>query len=265
MKHVLVLVTAFLLLIVTVPSIRGLVNYPVVYPLLNQVTVDGKYTSPREWNDTIVFEAVAGLGETVYFSAKYDSTYLYTIWDFPECKTSFTGSDTKGANQVLLYLNPLNKRSATVDNTMYRIAAWEYGAPVARVSGSQGLTGGGWAEWAHIDGHFLAALQYTSSPHSQTPHFVLELRIALTFANLKSATTNSSIGIALGWVDNFGNGFEVDYPSDYNYKDPSTWGTMSFSHMAVPEFPLSPTVPFLVTIFVTILACKIARKKLEGR
>ncbi|MGA2785801.1 MAG: hypothetical protein ABSF09_14005 [Candidatus Bathyarchaeia archaeon] len=240
-------------------------NNPVAYPLLNQVTVDGKYTSPREWNDTIVFEAVAGLGETVYFSAKYDSTYLYTIWDFPECKTSFTGSDTKGANQVLLYLNPLNKRSATVDNTMYRIAAWEYGAPVARVSGSQGLTGGGWAEWAHIDGHFLAALQYTSSPHSQTPHFVLELRIALTFANLKSATTNSSIGIALGWVDNFGNGFEVDYPSDYNYKDPSTWGTMSFSHMAVPEFPLSPTVPFLVTIFVTILACKIARKKLEGR
>jgi hypothetical protein len=240
MKYVLILVIASLFLILPLPSIRAELTNPVAYPLLSKVTIDGKYTSPNEWNDTTPMRLEGGIGWVAYFSAKYDSSYLYTLWDFPECRTSFSGNDTSAANQVWFYSDPMNKRSTTVDNTMYRIAAWDDGPPVARVWGSQGLTGGGWADWASINGPFVAALQYTSSPYSQIPHMVLELRIGLTFADLKSHS-NSSIGMTLGFVDER-SGFEVRYPSDYDYKNPSTWGTLSFSHTTVPEFPF-PIVP----------------------
>jgi hypothetical protein len=263
MKHVVLLfAAAFLSLIVAVSPTSGQLNSPVAYPLQNKVTIDGKYTNPTEWNDTIPLKLVGGLGQEGYFMAKYDSNYLYTMWDFPECKTSFTGSETKDANEVIFYINALNKYTTIVDDTMYRIDAWDDSPPHARVSGSQGLAAGGWASWAHLDGtgYFTTNIQYTSSPYSQTPHMILELRIALTFAGLKSATTSNSIGVGIEFGDN-SNDFFLDYPSNWNYKDPSTWGTLTFSHTTVPEFPLGSTVPILTSILLTILASRMAIKK----
>lgn len=242
-----VLIAALTLLMI-MPFLHAQSDF-VAPPLQNAVTLDGRYSSPTEWSDASELKIETGaLGVGAYFSAKYDSNYLYTMWDFVEATKSFSGNTTVPyPNQMYAYVNPTGEDTTTVDKTMYRIFMFN-----GRLSAtlSQGTPTGDWTEDTAAPGDIQSRQQFTSSPHSSMTHMVVELRIALTFGGIKSHM-NGGIGLAIGFYDG-SKDISYDYPGDWHSKNPSTWGTLEFSTEPIPEFPtaLLPVLAVLVLIFV---------------
>jgi hypothetical protein len=223
----------------------------VAYPLQSQVTLDARYTTTAEWNDAKEYSIEAASGPLLYYSMKYDTGYLYFMWDFVECTKPFSGNSTGYSNQVYIVLNPENK--GTLDPTMY--AVWSSGTYVSYARGTSS------AEWtaeepAPVD--IQSRTQYTSSPHSISPHMIVEMRVALTFADLKSHL-NGAIGFALGALDGF-HGRAAEYPRGWRNTNPSTWGTLEFSQTPIPEFP-SLVLALLVPFMIVIVAGKLSKKQ----
>ena len=229
----------------------GADSSPTAYPLQYPVNLDGRYTNQNEWSDVVEMPLDVGISGTgAYFSAKYDSSYLYTMWDFIECRTPFSGNDTASENDVYMYLNPTNKPSETVDPSMWRIlVASGYGVGAYF---SRGTSDGDWTSWSrertseiNVDSRY----QYTSSPHSPLTHWIVEIRFALSGA-LKKVVAEGRMGVTINFYDGF-NDVRGGYPHSWRYKDPSTWASLEFSQEVVPEFPAValPLVTSILLIF----------------
>lgn len=205
----------------------------VAYPLQVAVNFDGRVTSATEWTDVDELELGIGTMEgAAYFGAKYDANYLYMLYDFVECTTLFKGNTTVNPNQVFIYMNPSNKATSTLDNSMYRIFVFAY-SQTPRIS--RGTASGEWTDTtASTSSDVSARAQLSKSPHSGQNHLVVEMRIALTFGDIKSNMAGG-IGAAIGFFDGK-TGAYAGYPSRWRALDPSSWTTMEFSVVAVPEF-----------------------------
>lgn len=224
------------------------------YPLQNPVNLDGRYTNANEWSDAGELAlGIALITDGAYFSAKYDVNYLYTMWDFVECTTSFNGNDTYGANQVYIYLDPTNKGGGTVDEGMWSILV--YTSAGASAWARHGTSTGDWTDWNTHPLGIDARFQYTSSPHSPLTHLVVEIRFALSFAELRSGVQSGSIGASIGFYDGRTDR-DGGYPSRWYYKDPSSWGTLEISQVPIPEFS-AIAVPFAASLLLIFSVAKL--------
>jgi len=139
-------------------------DYIRAFPLAVPVTLDGKYTSPAKWSDTSELQPETEIGVVAFFSAKYDPDYLYAMWDFAECTR-------------------LQKTSFTVDESMYRVAAL-FAYTGGEIYTARGTATGEWTTWnPQIGAAISTRVQRTSSPHKAMNHCVMEVRVALTFAD----------------------------------------------------------------------------------
>lgn len=238
---------------------------PQSYPLTNSVTLDGRYTTPNEWNDTSELQLDVGATTgAAYFSSKYDSNYLYTIWDFVECRTYFAGNKTNSPNQVVMNLDPSDR--GVLDDSLYAIAvvavgSSSVGTPFAgSVSVSRG-TSNGWTKWGPqpSTNPISTEIQYTSSPHSSASHLVVEVRIDLTFADLKSHLSSSRIGYSMVMHDFWTNAHPA-YPSHYDINTPSSWGWLDFMQVPIPEFDVI-AVPLIMSLLVAALVTRRRHKR----
>jgi hypothetical protein len=259
LKRVFFFLSALSVLILVLPNVYAVSIHPVAYPLITAVTLDGKYTSASEWNDTVELPVESGIETLAYFRAKYDSNYLYTLWDFVECRKAFNGNRTSYENQIVIYFDPLSLRSKTPDPSMYRLVV-PCDIYQSEAWASHGSASGGWTNFALTSIPGLSRkVQYTSSPHSAMIHMIMELNIPLTFADLKSHM-QGTIGFALDFYDGR-TGYEAWYPSEWNYQDPSTMGTLQYSQVAVPEFsPILVMSISLVTLYILTMFRKRMRK-----
>ena len=78
---------------------------------------------------------------------------------------------------------------------------------------------------------------------------ILELKIPLTFANLKTQIPDK-IGIAIEFSDYWREVF-ADYPSNWDWKDASSWGTLDFASAPIPEFSFT-SVPLILSVLSVI-------------
>jgi len=230
---------------------------PTAYPTITNVTIDGRITNRSEWRDTTEFAVEEGNKTIAYFRAKYDTDYLYTLFDFLECSQPFKGNSTYWGNQVYLYFDPLSVRSSSPDPSMYGISVY---CDSSTIFVCEGDASGGWTPFyqTNVTGMFRK-VRYAPSPHSEARHMIMELRIPLLFASLKSHM-QGTIGFAFGLYDGRTD-TEVWYPSEWQWKEgrvPSTMGTLEYSQIPIPEF--SPTLVMSISM-VVLCVFVIARKR----
>jgi hypothetical protein len=253
-----VLVFAFLLL--ASPLAYGQTDHPVAYPLAAPVVLDGQYTSASEWSDTSELPIELGVRGTVaYFSVKYDANNMYSIWDFVECQKMFDGNQSNGnyPNQVLMYLGPLSKQTSTsVDPSFYRIDVFT-GTLTGKVEVSKGTSSGGWTDWDSSNVGISQRIRYVSSAHAAVSHMILELKVPLTYANLK-AQIPGKIVAAIDFSDYWTEVF-ADYPFRWHYKDPSSWGVLDFVSAPIPEFPMT-SVPLILSVLSVFVLLRLRRR-----
>lgn len=261
MEKITTVTMAFLFLLLMTPLIYAQAGHPVAHPLKALVTLDGKHTTPSEWADTSEFEIEVGVrGPVAYFSVKYDSSYLYTMWDFIECRKAFNGNSTeKYPSQVLMYFDPLYKRTVgKVDTSMYRFAVLTGYLPAGRVAASRGTGSGSWADWDSSNTQGITSrIQYTSSPHSQQSHMIAEIRVPLKFAELQSHV-QGTIGVVLRFSDRWTHVY-AEYPATWDEKDPSSWGNLEFSQTPMPELAaaFAPLLMSLLSITALGTTCRL--------
>ena len=249
MRHTFVVLVAAITILMIMPSLHAQADF-VVPPLQNAVTLDGRFSNPSEWSDSLELSLESGVsGVVAYLNMKYDSNYLYLMWDFVECTKSFEGNSTVNySNQVYFDMNPTNKATETLDSSMYSIVAFDayQGAYYQR-----GTTAGGdWTDNALAGADVQVRSQFTISPRRSSSHLIVEMRMALTLGNVKS-NMDHDIGFAIGFYDAY-HDVGASSPRGWRDKDPSTWGTLQFSTEPIPEFPaaLLPVLAVLVLIFV---------------
>lgn len=250
-------IVAILFVVIQIPHAHSQGTL-VLYPLVNLVILDGRYTTAKEWSDTIAFPLKAGVsGNVGYFTAKYDSHYLYVIWDLVDCQAPYGGTDDR--NEVGMYLDPSNQKSNSLNQNVYRLDFADVGGFLVYIYASQGTSSGGWTDWTSYTGpEIKAALSYSSSPNSKTPHMIVETRIALAFASLETHVPGT-IGLFLYMKDATHSDLEADYPGDANFKIPSTWGSVQTTSVPISEFP--GVVPvLLLAVFVVTTFLRRTRK-----
>ncbi len=236
----------------------------IAYPLLNQVMLDGAYSSATEWSDADELALSSGIsGVVAYFSAKYDSDFLYTMWDFIECQTPFTANAAiMQSTRIVLLLNPSNVASNKLDTTMYDVIYAPSHGQTAYVA--RGLDTGQWTVPQVSGVDITVRGQYTTSPHFASNHLVVELSIATTFGNIKSYM-GSGVGAAIMFNDER-TGIVALYASpSFKMIDPSSWGRLNFSQVPIPEFqpPFVYAIVPLALVFVAVLKRQARNRKDE--
>jgi hypothetical protein len=137
-------ILAIFFLVIQIPHAHGQGTL-VLYPLANPVILDGKYTTAKEWNDTIAFPMEAGVSGIVgYFAAKQDSNYLYAVWDFVSCQAPYAGTDDE--NEVGMYLDPSNQKLNYLDQNVYRVDFDDVGGFLVDIYASRGTSSGDWTQ-----------------------------------------------------------------------------------------------------------------------
>ncbi|MGA2462085.1 MAG: hypothetical protein ABSF82_11770 [Candidatus Bathyarchaeia archaeon] len=235
----------------------------VLYPLVNLVILDGTYTTAKEWSDTIALPMEAGVSGIVgYFAAKYDSNYLYVVWDFVGCQAPYGGTDDR--NEVGMYLDPSNQKSNSLNQNVYRLDFADVGGFLVNIYASEGTSSGGWTDWTTYTGTDIkAALSYSFSPNSKTTHMIVEARIALAFASLKTHVPGT-IGLYLYMKDATHTDLAADYPGDANFKIPSTWGSLQTTSVPISEFPEVVPVLLLALLVVATFLRRTRKSSLSG-
>jgi len=250
------LILAFLLtLALTGSHVRAASEEFISYPAVNPVKIDGKFTAASEWNDTAQVPLSYGTqGVVGYFASKYDSQFIYFVWDFVADNKVFHGNSTiVYPDQVCLWFDISNDRTDRPGENDYNVCVMNTG------SGSTGVqvylsrgTGSDWSSWSETT-EFSSRSLLTASPNSDKPHLVYEFRMPVTFANIKSHMRDYGVGFATEVWD--GNTRVNAYlPSNISYDSPRTWATLTFSSIAIPEFFSQPVLVSSLILLLAVVA-----------
>jgi len=196
---------------------------------VNAVSVDGRWTNLKEWEDAKEVAMYVAQGEgTAYMSVKHDSSNIYFLFDFvtdispaPEQPTGGTAYDIASV-------------SMDADDNLIWDESVDFTATIQWPSQFANYTVS--ATW------FRAAMSYTSTNHSEKVHAVYEFTIP------KSALHNSTmVGIRTSiWDRTTVTNMQWPKWQKDGWK-PQYYGDMVFSSIVIPEFNLA-----VVTVVVSV-------------
>jgi hypothetical protein len=251
-----------LLFLVLSPGIANAYLGPPVtcYLATQPVTIDGKWTTKTEWNDTAETKLLVGSGALEgYFRIKHDSSWLYVLVDVPgDTQVEYSVAKDHG-DYAQIFFDPLYNDGSKPRTDDYKYAAW-YNTTggtdlVAREWAGTDWGANWWSSTSDLDA--TIGMDNGNSPHSPSPHVVVEFRVPL------SIIKGTTFGFFIRYVDST----EADalhwyWPGptavDQEYA-PNTWGTVNLSNIAVPEFSSSWLIAAATVLMV--LALNRAHKK----
>ena len=254
------LILAFLLtLALTGSHVQAASKEFTSYPAVNPVKIDGKFTTASEWNDTAQVPFYGTQGVVGYFASKYDSQFIYFVWDFVEDNEVFYGfhgdSTIVYPDQVCLWLDISNDKTDRPDENDYNICVVNTGrsSTGVQVYLSRPLPlGSSWSSSQETT-EFSSGSLLTASPNSDKPHLVYEFRMPVTFADIKSHMQDGGVGFATEvWDGN--TRVDVYLPSNISYVSPHTWATLTFSSIAIPEFFSQPVLVSSLILLLAVVA-----------
>ncbi len=214
-------------------------------PSLNEVTIDGKWTSPEEWDDAIEYPIKFGFTEYIfgYFLLKDDNKSLYILIDYSPDFTLDDGDsgrvrfDTKGDGA----------NSPQYDD--YEISLeWNEGVLNTKIRQGNGT------DWIinndiHMDISAMSTNDVENNPHSKNPHMIYEFDISKDFIGNKSEIGFSASSI--DWSVERARALEqsrnkipryISFPIYSNHLKPSTWAKLSLSTPYEKPSPSSASI-----------------------
>ena len=227
------------LLFLLIPVILSIVS-PVVrsqeqitcHPLIRPVTIDGKWTTPEEWNDALampLYRPVSSqLNGTGSFYAKHDNGYVYVAIDFV---SDLQNNANDGAG-VFFDANHDSGSRANVDDYAFGLS-WTTGSSskfiMWRGTGSGWQSAGGkYVELEPVSGS-MAASSLSSSPLSSNPHMIYEFRVPKTILSRNYLTIGFMVGAYHNPSGRSPPELILNWPRDGLSDVPGRWGELTLS------------------------------------
>jgi len=206
------------------------------YLLTEPVTIDGKWTSRTEWNDTAETPLLVADGTAVgYFRVKHDLTWLYVLAESLIDQAVGYNSTTDNGDWMQIFLDTLHDDGKSPrGNDDYLFGALWVNASYTEVTTKKYYTD--WTRVSSVEGvEAKIGVDTGNSPHPPHPHVVGEMRIPLSIVG------TATFGFFMRFVDAseaLTKWFYWPGPTLADQgTDPSSWGNVSYSTQPIPEFP----------------------------
>ena len=210
-----------------VPAQQTAVSTIVCPPLVNPVTIDGKFTASNEWNDSVEVKmtTLPKQGQypaEAYFSVKCDGTFAYFLWDFPTDKNLTFNTKSGYGDMAYILVDPAHDKSVVrqTDDFLVQLQWTRAG----NLSISKSVWGG--TNWhSSYAGGITGASSLSTSPHSSIPHASYELAVLRDYF-LGSETVGLAAFVYESEISPYA---EELWPAPRFYYDaPKTWGDLTF-------------------------------------
>ena len=243
--------TAFLIVLTISPAIvAGHLGPTIVcYTATQPVTIDGKWTSKSEWNDTGETQLLVADGNGVgYFRVKQDRTWLYVLAESLIDTSAENNAGKADYAQVLLDTLHDGGNAPMVDD--YFFAPWYENTSYTGMHTEKG-TGTGWQSADPVEGmQAKIGLDTGNSPHQPHPHVTVEFRIPLSIIRIGTFGFFIRMGDSSNVLTMH---FYWPGPTMADQSiDPSSWGNVSISLGTIPEF--SNTLLVVALVILSALA-----------
>jgi len=211
--------------------------------LANPVTIDGKWTTADEWDDTyrVSMYVIQGPESTGYIRLKHDADFLYLLVDFISDTTPASKQTQKGGQSDYDHFNvgidkDVNDTNTECCDTTVDIR-WNNGKvapdPVTPL----------WVEGA-------MSYDATNDPDSKTSHAIYEFSIPMgTFEKnsaIRASVWDRSRAVNMHWPR---------YQGSWSMK---YFGDLVSSEIVVPEFPFGP---IMILASVVLATAVVARRR----
>jgi len=234
------------------------------YSLTQPVTVDGKWTTKSEWNDTAETQLLVADGTAVgYFRVKHDATWLYILAE-SLIDTSLDYDSANDASDYMgVFLDTVHNDGKSPASDDYRFVASWINASYTRVTTRKG-DGAGWSETSPVEGvQAKIALDTDNSPHPPYPHVAGEFKIPLSIIAIGTFGFFIRFGdysVILGTPGSLTKAFYWPGPSLADQSiDPSAWGNVSYSREPIPEFS-STWLIIATSVLAVIVIFRLSKK-----
>jgi hypothetical protein len=262
LRKVLFALTIFFLIPIVSPTmVAASLGNPVTCHLLTQpVTIDGKWTNKSEWNDTVETKMLAAEGNGAgYFRVKHDATTLYIIGEsLVDTAVEYNGTAGMG-DYMTVFLDTLYNQGKAPQTDDYRFIAYYVSASNTTILTRKG-DGTQWVTIDPVQGvHAMVGLDTGNSPHGPHPHVTFEMSIPLSlipaspfgfFIRLDDST--------IWWSDSAqATMMHFYWPGPTQAQqgvDPSSWGTVTISSVAVPELPSAWLIMAACVLALTVIS-----------
>jgi hypothetical protein len=215
--------------------------------LANAVTIDGKWTTADEWDDTnrVSMYVIQGPESTGYIRLKHDADFLYLLVDFVSDTTPASQQTQKGGKSDYDHFNVGVDKDVNDTNT-------ECCDVRVDIAWYNGKTAPDPVEPPWVEG----AMSYdaTNDPDSKTSHAIYEFAIPMgTFEKdsaIRASVWDRSRAVNMHWPR-----WQDSWSMKY-------FGDLVFSDVVVPELPFHAGATLAVAIFITFLSVR--RKARRG-
>jgi len=247
-----------------VPEARSHVEGAVVtsYKALVPVVVDGRWTTPHEWNDTV--EQIALLAGTfpkmvtgAYVRLKHDALSLYVLIDFVLDTRIDPANDTYlHPDAGWVFLDTAHEGSAWPNLDDYTVILAWYNTTCPELAVFRG-DGRDWIPLKEIPRGLTAAssTNATYSPRTQRPHLIYEFAIPLSL--FPSGVETAGVGfMAVDHATVQGSGYPVGFTFPYPLlpkPTPDKFADLVFSAVPVPELSSVPLAALIALVATTLI------------
>jgi hypothetical protein len=227
----------------------------------NSVVLDGRWTTPEEWQDSEQITLAAYIGPatpyewtgngTAYARTKHDNNFLYILIDF------VSAGKAEKDDGGLVMLDGEHDADPILDNDDFGFQITWTSTATTRLDAYRGDSG----SWVSIPipggAQGASSLDASNDPNLDVRHPTYEFKIQMSL--FQSA---NKIGFSAG-VFQLAAQVLMLWPHDRSKVGPDTWGELAFSAVPVPEFSglLSP----VVVLISACLSLLILRKPRETR
>jgi hypothetical protein len=225
-----------------------------IYSQANPTTIDGRWTTTIEWDDsqmTTLQASDGGANGNAYFRDKYE--YIADPFQIITKTIVEVTTDTvaNAGDYMEIDINGQNGASTTPQTTDYRLvltpttATWYKG------------TGTAWGALATPTG-FSWATTISASPWASTPHRIYEFVYDKTGMGIGDASGYISQRVAVYDADNAGQGVRA-WPTSSNTV-PNDWAYIPYSMTAIPE-NYGFIVVAVLSCFAVVVGTILVRKR----
>lgn len=220
------------------------------FPSITTATVDGKWTTEDEWNDTApVYTEMSG-NATGKFGYNIQDSYKIQDWTNLglEWIVEFFDDDTDDPEDYWqICLDDSNSNSSDPDSGDFMI----------EIVGHTTLTvyhgtGSGWSEVTPEEGELTWSDTIDSSPWNSTPHWILEIVDSSKTAGVLQIPTQPPTGMRIAAYDASTDTIAAWAP-DSDPDVPYTWGCIAgYSLSPVPENLTFAVMAFLSSVSIVV-------------
>jgi len=230
---------AFLTLGPVRSALAGTGSPIIAYMAMIHVTVDGKWTIPDEWTDSI--NTTLGLANR--FHVKHDDGFLYFLIDYVSDRTMSNGDVS------WVYVDTKNDGGSAPRTDDYGFTVGYSGGFFAEMTIG---TGTGWGPQTRPITGFFGSIGWDASldPYSTTSHRIYEYKIPKVVLG-ESTKVGLRVAARDGETDTW-----VMWPLGSLRDKLDQWGILEISSMQIPEFPTIalPLIFFAATLCALALA-----------